>query len=102
MNQVFIIIGIFSAGLFGRPSPEIPTEPVPLTYQDILPIIKKNCAMCHNSSVPERNWLDYKTAFKKRESIKKRLQDKTMPIGVVMLESDRQLMIDWVNMGARK
>lgn len=74
-----------------------------LTYSiNILPIIKNRCAMCHNSGTPDRNWLDYNTTYKKRASIKLRLENRTMPIGITMLDSERQMMINWVNQGAKK
>lgn len=74
-----------------------------ISYQkDILPIIQLRCAMCHNNSTPERNWLDYKTAFNKKDSIKLRLENRSMPLGITMLESERQLMIEWVKQGAKK
>lgn len=74
-----------------------------ITYsKDILPIIKTRCAMCHNSGTPDRNWLDYNVAYKKRVNIKLRLENRTMPIGITMLDSERKLMIDWVKQGAKK
>jgi uncharacterized membrane protein len=73
-----------------------------LSYQkDILPIIKNRCQICHNTGTPERNWMDYKTAYNKRASIKLRLENRTMPIGVTMLETERKLMIEWVKQGAK-
>lgn len=69
--------------------------------KDMLPLIQQKCSICHNFSTPERNWLDYKTAFKKREQIKLRLDNRTMPIGTTMTDAERNLMIDWVKQGAK-
>jgi uncharacterized membrane protein len=74
-----------------------------LTYnKDILPIIEKRCAMCHNKTTLDRNWLDYNTTYKKRANIKLRLENRTMPIGITMPDNERKLMIDWVKQGAKK
>jgi uncharacterized membrane protein len=74
-----------------------------LSYKrDVLPIIENRCKICHNAGTPERNWLDYKTAYNKRSIIKLRLENRTMPIGITMLETERKLMIEWVKQGAKK
>lgn len=108
MKQIFIILFIVSllkVYLTERRDQRITLSSVDrtLTYsKDILPIIKNRCAMCHNSGTPDRNWLDYNTAYKKRASIKLRLENRTMPIGITMLDSERQMMINWVNQGANR
>lgn len=105
MKELFIIILI---GCFLKMHIDhkrfMKTEVKTLSYnQDILPIIQNRCAGCHNYSTPERNLLIYRIAFNKRLSIRMRLQDGSMPIsGFTMLDSERRLMIDWVNQGAKK
>jgi len=69
--------------------------------KDVLPVIQQKCSICHNFGTPERNWLDYKTTFNKRKQIKLRLENRTMPIGTVMTDAERKLMIDWVDQGAK-
>jgi len=78
------------------------TKPVYSYKKDVLPIIQNRCAMCHNDNMPGRNWLLYKDAYNMRYNIKLRLENRTMPLGVVMLEEERKLMIDWVIQGANK
>ena len=68
--------------------------------KDIVPIVEKRCAMCHDV-MPERNWKLYKDAFNKKDAIKLRLSNKTMPVGVPMPDNERALMIEWVNQGAK-
>lgn len=73
------------------------------TYKDIRPIIDAKCAVCHNESVPQMNWQDYKTAVEKKDKIKTRLSDKTMPPANIteLTEDERAKMIKWVNEGAK-
>jgi uncharacterized membrane protein len=76
-----------------------------LTYtKDAKPIFKKHCASCHSSSWPDKNWMDYDTAFKNKDKIKLRVENKTMPPGNItdMTESERNTIIEWVNQGAKK
>lgn len=76
-----------------------------VTYEkDLKPILKDRCAMCHNESTPEMNWMDYKTALKKKDSIKKRLTDKTMPPANItnLTEDEKKMIIKWVDEGGKK
>lgn len=110
MKQLFIILFVVSllkVYLNERQHNRINVSSTKLTNEltylkDILPIIKLRCAMCHNSGTPDRNWMDYQTTYKKRDSIKLRLENRSMPIGITMLDSERKKMIDWVNQGAKK
>jgi uncharacterized membrane protein len=75
------------------------------TYtKDVQPIIQSRCSQCHNASVPERNWMDYNTAFKHRSMIKLRVENKTMPPGnsTGMTEDERKTIIKWVDDGGKK
>lgn len=110
MKQLFILVFVLSllkVYLNERQDKRITFSSVKLTNEltyskDILPIIKNRCAMCHNSGTPDRNWLDYQTTYKKRASIKLRLENRSMPIGITMLDSERKMMINWVNSGGKK
>lgn len=75
-----------------------------LSYnKDIKPIFQNRCILCHNESVPERNWMDYKTAKKKKDKIKLRIENKTMPpYDNGITEKERREIIDWVNSGAKE
>lgn len=76
-----------------------------LTFtKDVGPIFQKRCSACHNEYTPERNWLDYKTAFEKRFLIKKKVWvDRTMPLGGMYIEeSERRMIKDWVDQGGKK
>ena len=77
---------------------------VPTYSLDIKPIFKDKCSQCHNQNWPDKNWMDYKTAYKFKDSIKLRLENKTMPPGNVteLTEKERALIIKWVDEGAKK
>lgn len=72
------------------------------TYvKDALPIFQTVCSSCHNGSSGLPNWLDYSTAFAKRELIyQKVVIDRTMPMGKSMFDSDRNILAEWIKDGA--
>jgi len=67
------------------------------------PIFQTRCAECHNSSWKDKNWMDYETAKRNAESIKKRIADKSMPPAnyTGMTNDERQMIFDWVDQGAK-
>lgn len=75
-----------------------------ITYtKDVKPIFQNRCAQCHNERWKSANWLDYKTAFKNRASIKRRVWlERSMPPSVSMLESERVTIKDWIDQGAKE
>jgi len=75
-----------------------------ITYsQHARPILEKNCAGCHNNNNPGLNWLKYEDAFRKRDRIKVRVQNRSMPPGFpVMTEEERATLIEWVDQGGKK
>jgi uncharacterized membrane protein len=74
------------------------------TYKDIKPILNNRCAQCHNQNWPDKNWMDYDTAFKNKDKIKLRLQNQTMPPGnnTQMTDDERKTVIKWVDDGGKK
>lgn len=104
----------------GAPSaPELqtalaPAHPPPTYLQDVLPILMGKCSRCHNDqSLVPYNWLDYRTAVRDRQEIKKRVWDswkgdyfkQPMPAGYgpefqTMTPQDRAILRDWVDSGA--
>lgn len=80
-----------------------PADPTTLTFNDILPIFLATCQGCHNktSGVTQPNWQDYEIAKLYKDSIKKRLTEKTMPpIGSPLSDQDRRKILDWIEAGA--
>jgi len=58
-----------------QPEPFAETN-APTFLGDVLPIFMGKCARCHNDQTRFLyNWMDYKTAYKKRSEIKKRVWD---------------------------
>ncbi|HEV2246299.1 MAG TPA: c-type cytochrome [Terriglobia bacterium] len=87
----------------------------PTYCADVLPIFMGKCARCHNDQSILANWLDYKTASAKRWAIKRRVWDswrgayfkEPMPVpngpeSEAITETERQLIRDWVESGARQ
>lgn len=76
----------------------------PTYTADVKPLIEKHCAQCHNANWPDKNWLDYETAKKNKDKIKFRIQNQTMPPGNVtnMTKAERDLIVKWVDQGAKK
>ncbi len=75
------------------------------TYtKDIKPIFEKRCSSCHNSHTPQRNWLDYDTAYANRIKIKNRvfIELSMPPSGISMELEERWKISDWVDFGAKK
>jgi len=90
-------------------------EAAGITYlRDIQPIFMGKCSRCHNSQARfVYNWLDYKTAFKDRWEIRRRIWDswqghyykESMPIqnspeSLTITEEERIRIKDWVSSGA--
>lgn len=87
------------------PSPTAPNpEPEKVTYtQHMKPLFTQKCMACHNANTPERNWMDYKTAYNKRGQILRRVVViKDMPRGFTMTDEERQLVKKWVTQGAKE
>jgi cytochrome c5 len=73
----------------------------PSYLKDIKPIFEKSCIACHGKGSPKGNWMDYPTAFSKKELIKSRVfTKKDMPQGFDLPEDKRKLIADWVDNGA--
>jgi uncharacterized membrane protein len=70
------------------------------TYKDVQPIFKNRCSQCHDY-LEGRNWQKYDDAFKKRQQIKERMVNKSMPMGQDMPQAERDLIIKWVDQGAK-
>ncbi len=82
--------------------------------RDVQPIFMGKCVRCHNADTRMLpNWLDYKTAYRDRVEIKRRVWDswkgdyykQTMPAGdgpecQAMTEADRERIKNWVDTGA--
>jgi len=75
----------------------------PTYTKDIKPIFKSRCKICHNKYSPDRNWMNYDKAYEKRALIKLRIENKSMPPGdMPITDEERQLIIKWIDTGAKK
>ena len=94
-----------------RPGSRPPAAVKSPTYLgDVLPILMGKCARCHNDqSAVLANWLDYKTAARKRWEIKRRVWDSyhgtyfkqpmptaNGPEAAAITDEERQIIKDWV------
>lgn len=73
-----------------------------VSYKDIEPIFKKRCAQCHNSTTPGMNWQDYKVAFAKRDKIRLRVTNRSMPPNVRLDKEEIELIQKWVDQGGQE
>jgi uncharacterized membrane protein len=76
-----------------------------ITYtKDVKPIFERRCSQCHNANWPDKNWLDYNKAKENKDKIKIKVKDKTMPPGnsTEITEEERNIIIQWVDDGAKK
>ncbi len=91
------------------------TDADSVTYlRDVLPIFMGKCSRCHNSQTRfVYNWLDYRTAYRDRWEIKRRIWDswnghyfkEPMPIenspeSLVITPEERKIIRLWVQSGA--
>jgi mono/diheme cytochrome c family protein len=91
-------------------------RPASSTYLgDVLPIFLGKCFRCHNAQTAMLpNWVDYRTAFKDRVEIKRRVWDswkgayykqpmpvQSSPESQAITEEERNIIKDWVDAGAR-
>ncbi len=92
-------------------------QPADITYlRDIQPIFMGKCSRCHNSQARfVYNWLDYKTAYRDRWEIRRRIWDswkghyykESMPIqnspeSLAITDEERVRIKDWVSTGATR
>ena len=70
--------------------------------RDALPIFQKNCTMCHGAGkMNPKDWTKYDVAFANKDLIFLRIVTrKDMPLGMPMSDSDRELIGEWVKLGA--
>ena len=73
----------------------------PTYTKNIQPIFKNRCSICHDH-YRELNWQVYENAFNHRLQIKDRVKTKQMPMGREMPQEERDLIIKWVDTGAKK
>ena len=73
----------------------------PTYTQDIQPIFIVRCMECH-AYIQGKNWMDYNQAFEWRDSIRAKVMTKEMPMGRDMPQAERDLIIKWVETGAKK
>lgn len=73
----------------------------PTYTKDIKPIFKNRCSKCHDY-MQDKNWQVYENAFKYKEVIKAKMISKEMPMGEDMPQEERNLIIKWVDTGAKE
>lgn len=71
------------------------------TYKDVKPVLKNRCSKCHDT-MQDRNWQVYKDAFAYRYSIKNKIILRDMPRGEKMPKEERDLVVRWVDQGAKE
>jgi hypothetical protein len=98
--RLFLFLALVLSSCSKKPSDPLPDQ---VTYiQHMVPLFQVKCQPCHNNSTPDRNWMEYNIAYNKRSLIKLRIENRTMPLGISISEQERQLIIKWVDQGAKK
>ena len=81
----------------------MPTHEAYVTYEkDVKPVFSRSCARCHSGSNGLPNLMVYESAYKYRYQIKSKMDDRSMPHVGTLKESERELIRNWVNEGAKK
>lgn len=72
--------------------------------KDVKPVFSSKCSQCHNSNTSLGNWLEYDQAYQKRYVIRNRVQSRKMPhfTDSSMTNFEINLIVDWVNTGAKE
>lgn len=104
---LFVLLALISF-LIGHCSHEMFVEGVisedKVTFEQVKPIFKQRCYLCHRPGSGRGDWTDYDQAFEKRLEIFQRVKSKSMPPGnaTMMQESERELVLKWVKQGAKR
>ena len=73
----------------------------PTYTEDIKPLFHDRCSKCHDS-MGDKNWQVYENAYKYRVSIRNKIITKEMPEGEDMPGNERDLIVEWIDSGAKK
>lgn len=87
----------------GKPNGGSSPGAVKVSYtRDVLPVFQKNCAMCHGAGrMNPKDWTSYDVAFANKDLILLRVvTQKDMPLGIPLSESERELIGEWIKLGA--
>lgn len=107
-----------TAGVLAQSVPDASASAAasPTYLRDVLPIFMGKCSRCHNQQARfVYNWLDYKTAFRDRWEIRRRVWDswkgsyfkESMPISnspesLAITDEERMKIMKWVATGAAR
>jgi hypothetical protein len=78
-------------------------SPAPTYEQDVATIIEARCSSCHDGRGEQWPLVDYSHTADWSNEIRAMVADCSMPppdSGVLMLNSERQVILDWVRCGA--
>ena len=79
------------------------SDQVTISYEEqVKPVFSRSCAQCHSGNTVLPNLLVYENAYKYRFQIREKMNDRSMPHVGILKESERDLIRNWVNQGARK
>jgi uncharacterized membrane protein len=102
---LLIVLFFVACSKASRPASIESTTASNLTYTtNIKSIFQNRCSQCHNSNWPDKNWMDYDTAYKNRIAIKTRVANQTMPPGnsTGLTKEERSTIVKWIDEGAKK
>ena len=70
--------------------------------RDIQPILESRCTRCHNPKSGLPQITQYPVAYENRYKIRNKVKTRQMPYFGRMTESERDLIIMWVDQGAKE
>jgi len=73
----------------------------PTYTQDIKPIFQNRCSRCHDY-LGDKNWQVYQNAYTHRDMIKVKMLDKSMPPDTSIPQEERDLIVKWIDKGAKE
>ena len=106
----FVVFSIIGCGEEPKPLPTVP-PPLPVienpTYtKDIKPLFKLRCMACHNDSFRptghSTDWLNYKIVIDRLDKIDYKVRNRLMPPGGAMPKTDYDLVLKWLDQGAKE
>jgi len=97
--QATILLGLLLVAKHLAPEYQ---DTAPLTYtKDTKPVFNNRCSVCHDY-MGDKNWQVYANAFKYKDKIKEKILSKEMPSGRDMPQDERDLVVRWVDEGAKE
>lgn len=103
MKTLLIFLGLLTVSISFPQDREFITSKDYISFKaDIRPVFKNRCIQCHSARSSLPNIIEYDVAKSLKYEIKEKVSTRKMPYFGQMTESERELIINWVNQGAKE